>query len=694
MPPTSRGCKSKLDKNPGLGDANTATFLEQAICGEEKRERMKYLFLIFFMNLLPQYAGKSLSRDGNYPKAFKDIRNEIAGYYDVAKAIIDLAVYGKAQNRSYDRLAVFADTIGPRLSGSKNLDAAINYMYRALLKDGLENVHLEPVKVPHWERGEEYAMMMEPRNHNIAILGLGSSVATPPEGITAEVIVVASFDELHRRAQEAKGKIVVYNQPFISYGETVRYRSLGAVEAAKVGAVASLIRSIASFSIASLHLCCGLGWDVVLLLRQCLGLCLPELIFGVIDGKYCIAGGNSKLEGSLKAVGCMLPFTTITSLKVMNGEELMKARKVFWTAGRLQFAYVLLALSPVVLEKFTQVEFHVCHATTGEVKGTVVRQSRLPVLHSPHTGWQNYQSGIPQIPTACISVEDAEMMSRMSSRGTKIVVFLKMGARTYPDSISFNTLAEIVGSKYPEQIVLVSGHLDSWDVGQGAMDDGGGAFISWEALSLIKDLGLRPKRTLRLVLWTGEEQGGIGAEQYYQLHKENISNFDIVMESDEGTFKPSGLAFTGNAKARDIVREIMALLLPINITEVYDAADGTDINFWMRDGVPGASLRDDLSKYFWFHHSQGDTMTVQDPNQMNLCAAVWTVVSYIIADMEEMLPRTVSKQAGTGMAVSGVLDGIFKAEELSKHLLCVLYEVSVKILSFPSSSVKRWMGKT
>ncbi|NXL53376.1 CBPQ Carboxypeptidase, partial [Podilymbus podiceps] len=120
---------------------------------------------------------------------------------------------------------------------------------------------------------------------------------------------------------------------------------------------------------------------------------------------------------------------------------------------------------------------------------------------------------------------------------------------------------------------------------------------------------------------------------------ENTSNFDIVMESDEGTFKPSGLGFTGNAKARDIVKEIMTLLLPINVTDVYDSADGTDIDYWMRDGVPGASLRDDLSKYFWFHHSQGDTMTVQDPKQMNLCAAVWTVVSYVIADMEEMLPR-------------------------------------------------------
>ncbi|NWY51034.1 CBPQ Carboxypeptidase, partial [Chionis minor] len=288
---------------------------------KKKVEKMKYVFFIFFMNLLPQYAGKSLRRDDGYSKTFEDIRKEIAGYTDIAKAIIDLAVHGKAQNRSYERLAVFADTIGPRLSGSKNLDAAIKYMFSALQEDGLENVHLEPVKVPHWERGEEFAMMLEPRNHSIAILGLGSSVATPPEGITAEVIVVASFDELHKRAQEAKGKIVVYNEPFISYGETVRYRSQGAVEAARVGAVASLIRSIASFSI-----------------------------------------------------------------------------------------------------------------------------------HSPHTGWQNYHPNVPRIPTACISVEDAEMMSRMSSRGTKIIVHLKMGAKTYPDSPSSNTVAEIVGSKYPEQV--------------------------------------------------------------------------------------------------------------------------------------------------------------------------------------------------------------------------------------------------
>ncbi|KAM6171248.1 carboxypeptidase Q [Erethizon dorsatum] len=471
-------------------------------------------FLIFtcvgVVHLLSLGSGKTLYKSGVSQRAFQEIKEEIASYKDVAKAIIDLAVYGKSQNRSYERLALLVDTVGPRLSGSENLEKAIQIMYRNLQEDGLESVHLEPVRIPRWERGEESAVMLAPRIHRMAILGLGGSIGTPPEGITAEVLVVTSFDELQRKASEARGKIVVYNQPYISYAMTVQYRVRGAVEAAKVGALASLIRSVAPFSI-----------------------------------------------------------------------------------------------------------------------------------YSPHTGMQEYQDSVPKIPTACITVEDAEMLSRMAFRGNKIVIQLKMGAKSYPDTDSYNTVAEITGSKYPEQVVLVSGHLDSWDVGQGAIDDGGGAIISWEALSLIKDLGLRPKRTLRLVLWTAEEQGGLGAFHYYQLHKINISNYSLVMESDSGFFLTTGLQFTGSEKARAIMEEVMSLLQPLNITQVFRDAEGTDINFWIQAGVPGASLYDDdLYKYFHFHHSHGDTMTAMDPKRMNIAAAVWAVVSYVIADMEEMLPRS------------------------------------------------------
>ncbi|XP_023557117.1 carboxypeptidase Q isoform X2 [Octodon degus] len=472
---------------------------------------MKLLIFICVgvVHLLSLGCGQALHQSGISQRTFQEIKEEIASYKDIAKEIIDLAVYGKFQNRSYERLALLVDTVGPRMSGSKNLEEAIELMYKNLQKEGLENVHLEPVRIPHWERVEESAVMLAPRIHRLAILGLGSSIGTPPEGITAEVLVVTSFDELRRRASEATGKIVVYDQPYVSYMMTAQYRVRGAVEAAKVGAVASLIRSVASFSI-----------------------------------------------------------------------------------------------------------------------------------YSPHTGMQKYEDGVPKIPTACITVEDAEMLSRMAFRGNKIVIQLKMRAKSYPGADSYNTVAEITGSKYPEQVVLVSGHLDSWDVGQGAMDDGGGAFISWEALSLIKDLGLRPKRTLRLVLWTAEEQGGIGAFQYYQLHKVNISNYNLVMESDSGLFSPAGLKFTGSEEARAIMEEVMSLLQPLNVTKVFRDAEGLDISFWIQAGVPGASLyNDDLYKYFFFHHSHGDTMTVMEPEKMNIASALWAVVSYVIADMEEMLPR-------------------------------------------------------
>ncbi|XP_061809301.1 carboxypeptidase Q-like [Nerophis lumbriciformis] len=458
-----------------------------------------------FLDGRPQRSAVVISVVNN--TAWKDTAAEVSSYADVAKQIIDLAVFGAAQNRSYRRLADFTDTIGNRVSGSANLEMAIKYMNKAMMQDGLD-VHLEPVKIPHWVRGKESAQMILPRVKNLAILGLGSSVGTPTEGIEAEVLVVRSFEELKRRAGEVSGKIVVFNQPFVSYGETVAYREYGASEASKFGAVATLIRSITPFSI-----------------------------------------------------------------------------------------------------------------------------------NSPHTGWQDYQDGVKRIPTACITIEDADLMWRMVQRGQRITVRLTMAARTLPDADSFNTVAEIKGWQHPEQVVLLSGHLDSWDVGQGAMDDGGGAMISWEALSLIKDLGLRPRRTMRTVLWAGEEAGGVGAQQYYNLHKVNVSNFDMVMESDMGTFSPVALQFTGSVAARKVMEEVVKLLAPLNATKLEMHGEGTDISPWMQAGVPGASLHVADSRYFWFHHTEADTMSVQDPRDMDLCAALWAVVAFVVADLEDMLPR-------------------------------------------------------
>ncbi|XP_071943140.1 carboxypeptidase Q-like [Antedon mediterranea] len=433
---------------------------------------------------------------------------QVYEYQDIANKIINFTTIGKGKGQVYTRLADFVDTFGSRIAGSKNLENAIDYMLNTMKKAGLENVHGENVTVPHWVRGNESATMLEPRHYKIAMMGLGSSIGTPEQGLTAEVLVVHSFDELTKKADQAKGKIVVFNQGYEGYPTSVAYRDYSAKETAKVGGVASLIRSVASFSI-----------------------------------------------------------------------------------------------------------------------------------HSPHTGWQDYDDNIKKIPTACITVEDAEMLDRMANRGTKIVIRLKMDAKNLPPVTSRNTVAEIRGSKYPDEVVLISGHLDSWDVGQGAMDDGGGAFISWQALSIMQQLGLRPKRTVRAVLWTAEEVGLVGSQQYYQRHKVNISNYDFVMESDMGTFKPYGIQFKGSQDATAVMKEVVSLLSSINATTLSDDPEGGDVSFWIQNGVPGGSLLNENQRYFWFHHSDGDTMSVQSSYEMDLCVAVWTVVTYVIADLDEMLPR-------------------------------------------------------
>ncbi|XP_033339469.1 carboxypeptidase Q isoform X2 [Megalopta genalis] len=405
-------------------------------------------------------------------------------------------------------LANFVDTFGPRFTGTKTLEKAIDYVLNKSLEFGLENVHGEPVSVPHWIRGQESATLLSPRNKKIALLGLGYSVGTPPEGITAEAIVVNSFKELEKRKHEVPGKIVVYNERYVSYDETVKYRSSGASEAAKYGAVAALIRSVTPYS-----------------------------------------------------------------------------------------------------------------------------------LYTPHTGMQRYAENVTKIPTACITQEDSVLLRRMSIRGKTIKINLKMEAKTLPDELSRNIIAEIVGSTLPEKVVVVSGHVDSWDVGQGAMDDGGGAFISWHALKLLKQLNFRPRRTVRLIMWTAEEMGLIGSSQYIKSHKAKENNLQFVMESDMGTFMPLGLEFTGTDEVKCILEEIMGLLLPMGKMKLRSPQGGPDITSWVDAGIPGGSLWTQNDKYFYYHHSNADTMLVENPDALDRGTALFAAVSFVLADLSIDLPR-------------------------------------------------------
>ncbi|XP_053975914.1 carboxypeptidase Q-like [Hylaeus volcanicus] len=433
---------------------------------------------------------------------------EIDSHSTIVEAIINETLSGSYKGTTWKELAHFVDKFGPRLAGTEVLEKSINYVLNKSHEFGLENVHGEPVTVPNWIRGQESATLLKPRWKNIALLGLGYSIGTPPEGITEEVVVVNSFKELEERKHEVPGKIVVFNQKYVSYDETVEYRSRGATEASKYGAVAALINSVTPFS-----------------------------------------------------------------------------------------------------------------------------------LYTPHTGMQSYGPNVTKIPVACITAEDASLLKRLSDNGETIQINLKMQAKNLPSKISRNIVAEIVGSTMPEKVVVVSGHIDSWDVGQGAMDDGGGAFISWQALKLLKKLNYRPRRTIRMIMWTAEELGIIGARHYIKSHKAEEKNLQFVMESDMGTFMPLGLQFTGTEQVRCILERIMGLLAPMGQMKLRNPCDGPDIESWVNAGIPGGSLWTQNEKYFYYHHTNADTMLVEDPEALDRGTALFAAVSFLLADLSVDLPR-------------------------------------------------------
>jgi carboxypeptidase Q len=225
-------------------------------------------------------------------------------------------------------------------------------------------------------------------------------------------------------------------------------------------------------------------------------------------------------------------------------------------------------------------------------------------------------------------VEDAMMLHRMQARGQKVTVRLTMGARLLPPAPSRNVVAEVRGSERPDEVVIVSGHIDSWDVGQGAMDDGGGAVAAWEAVRLIKQLGLHPRRTVRVVLWTNEESGLAGGRAYAQAHKGELKDFVLAMESDNGAFTPRGIFVAGGDSLIPSLRAVIAPLARLGVTTVTPGESEADVSPMFALGVPVGSLDVDASKYFWYHHTQADTPDKLDPHAVAMCVATLAVTAY------------------------------------------------------------------
>jgi carboxypeptidase Q len=234
------------------------------------------------------------------------------------------------------------------------------------------------------------------------------------------------------------------------------------------------------------------------------------------------------------------------------------------------------------------------------------------------------------------------MLHRMQERGEQVVVTLRMGARQLAPVRSRNVVAELVGREKPDEVVVLGGHIDSWDVGQGAMDDGGGSVAAWEAVRLMKELGLRPRRTVRVVLWTNEENGVEGGRGYRDVHKTDLGRHVMAMESDGGVFAPTGFAFAGSDSAAALVRQAASLLGSIGATKVEKVPESpeADIGPLVEEGVPGIGLRVEDSRYFWYHHTEGDTLDKLDPGEVARCVAAMAVMAYVIADLPSGLPRS------------------------------------------------------
>jgi hypothetical protein len=284
-------------------------------------------------------------------------------------------------------------------------------------------------------------------------------------------------------------------------------------------------------------------------------------------------------------------------------------------------------------------------------KAVLVRSATGSSLYTPHTGTLSYAEDQPRIPAAAITPEDAAWFLRMREAGETVTVKLMMEAHQLPDAPSANVIAEIRGRELPEQVVVMGGHYDSWDVGQGAHDDGASCLAAWHALTLLHRLGLQPRRTLRVCLWTNEENGTAGGKAYRAALGDDVASHVAAIEMDGGCERPIGFGFS-LAGAKDdgtderyergykLLSEIAALLDGIGASTVQRGGGGVDIGPLMRDGVPGLGLETVGEHYFDWHHTHADTLDKIDPHDFQKAVAVLAVLGYVLADMQETLAGT------------------------------------------------------
>ncbi|MFQ5603823.1 MAG: M20/M25/M40 family metallo-hydrolase [bacterium] len=431
-------------------------------------------------------------------------------YSNISKQIINAAL---AEGQAYSMLKELTLEIGPRLSGSPQAAAAVEWGRQTMLKAGLENVHLQEVMVPHWVRGavEEAQVLNSPTvgSVELTVCALGRSVGTSEIGVVGEVIEVHDFAAVQALGKKAQNKIIFYNRAmdptrlntFSAYSGAVYQRARGAIEAAKVGATAVLVRSMTT---------------------------------------------------------------------------------------------------------------------------------RLDDV--PHTGAMRYDDNVRKIPAAAISTLDANFLSQLLKRDKSVRVRLRLSCETLPDVPSANVIGEITGSEFPDEVIVIGGHLDSWDKGHGAHDDGAGCVQAIEALRVLKSLGLTPKRTIRAVLFINEENGVRGGRAYAEKADENGLRHIAAIESDRGGFTPRGFTVKTAPEQLRKIANWSYLFETITADHISEGYGGVDINpLGEKYQIPTIGLLVDSHRYFDYHHSDNDTFDKVNERELELGAAAMAILSYVLA---------------------------------------------------------------
>jgi carboxypeptidase Q len=260
----------------------------------------------------------------------------------------------------------------------------------------------------------------------------------------------------------------------------------------------------------------------------------------------------------------------------------------------------------------------------------LVRSMTTVIDDVPHTGAMNYNDSIPKIPAAAISTKDAEMLSGLLAKERSVTVRLKLSCQTLPDVESANVIGELTGSEKPNEIVLIGGHLDSWDKGKGAHDDGSGCAHVIEALRLLKELGLTPKRTIRAVTFINEENGLRGGKAYAARSRPNEKHI-AALETDAGGFAPRGFGVQSDSLVFDKIARWSPLFASIEADRIRKGGGGADISELAKQGVPAIGLRVEGHRYFDYHHSNNDTIDKVNERELELGAASVAILAYVLA---------------------------------------------------------------